>query len=52
MAEAYVPMQILGFVFALVYLLLTWLLFWLAEGPDLRMAAIGLLLLAAGSIAV
>lgn len=52
MAEAYVPMQILGFVFALVYLLLTWLLFWLAEGPDLRMAAIGLLLLAAGSFHV
>ena len=49
---AYAPMQMLGFVFALVYLLLTWLLFWLAEGPDLRLAAIGLLLLAAGSFHV
>ena len=45
-------MQMLGFVFALVYLLLTWLLFWLAEGPDLRVAAIGLLLLAGGSFHV
>lgn len=45
-------MQMLGFVFALVYLLLTWLLFWLAEGPDLRAAAIGLLLLAGGSFHV
>ncbi|MFN8466854.1 MAG: hypothetical protein U0X20_14975 [Caldilineaceae bacterium] len=52
MAAAYVPMQMLGFAFALVYLLLTWLLFWLAEGPDLRVAAIGLLLLATGSFHV
>ena len=52
MAAAYGPMQMLGFGFALVYLLLTWLLFWLAEGPDLRLATIGLLLLAAGSFHV
>jgi hypothetical protein len=52
MAGAYAPMQMLGFVFALVYLLLTWVLFWLAEGPDLRAAAIGLLLLAAGAFHV
>ena len=29
---AYVPMQMLGLLFAIVYLLLTWMLFWLAEG--------------------
>lgn len=52
LAGSYAPMQMLGFVFALVYLLLTWLLFWLAEGPDLRAAAIGLLLLAGGSFHV
>ncbi len=47
-AGAYVPMQMLGFVFAVGYLLLTWLLFWLADGNDLRAGAIGCLLLAAG----
>jgi hypothetical protein len=47
-AAIYAPMQMLGLLFALGYLLLTWLLFWQADGRNLRAAAIGCLLLAAG----
>lgn len=47
-AAAYAPMQMLGLGFALAYLLLAWLLFWLADRRDLQAAAIGCLLLAAG----
>ena len=47
-AGAYLPIQMLGFVFAIVYLLLTWLLFWWESSRELRAAAIGLLFLAAG----
>jgi hypothetical protein len=47
-AGAYAPMQMLGFVFAICYLLLTWLLFWLANSGELRAAAIGCLLISAG----
>jgi hypothetical protein len=47
-AAVYAPMQMLGLLFALSYLLLTWLIFWLANRRALQAAAIGCLLLAAG----
>lgn len=47
-AAGYAPMQALGFVFALGYFLLTWLLFWWGNSGAMRAGAIGCLLLAAG----